>query len=130
MRSLVLIAALFLFAAAPPARAQQLIGEYMALLSPTDFYNSNGVRLGDFGQVLQQDRANFHRFGRRDDFDQWDPVFGDAGQRARIPQIWRIAPGSEYIPGAVLAGSTRYVHVQIYGSGGVPSFIVVREGAG
>ncbi|MGP1355296.1 hypothetical protein [Roseicyclus sp.] len=130
MRSLVLIAALILVAAAPPARAQQLIGEYFALLSPTDFYNSNGVRLGDFGQILQQDRANFHRFGRRDDLDQWDPVFGDASQRARIPQIWSVAQGSEYIPGWVLSGQTRYVHVQIYGTGGVPSYILVHEGAG
>ncbi|MCU4652316.1 hypothetical protein N8I71_05710 [Roseibacterium sp. SDUM158016] len=130
MRGVFLIAAFLLLVAVPPARAQQLIGEYFALLSPVDFYNSNGVRLRDFGAILQQDRANFHRFGRRDDLDQWDPVFGDAGQRARIPGIWSVVQGSEYIPGAVLSGQTRYVWVRIYGFGTVPSYILVSEGAG
>lgn len=115
---------------APMARAQALIGEYFALLGPADFYNSSGARLGDFGAILQQDRANYHRFGRRDDLDGWDPIFGDPAQRARIPQIWRIAPGSEYIPGWVLSGQTRYVWVRIFGYGSTPQFIVVSEGAG
>jgi len=84
---------------APVARAQTMIAEYYTLIGPADFSNSSGVRLGDFGAILQQDRANFHRFGRRDDLDEWDPIFGDPAQRARIPQLWQIAPGSEYIPG-------------------------------
>jgi len=115
---------------APMARAQTLIGEYHALIGPADHYNSSGVRLGDFGAILQQDRANFHRFGRRDELDGWDPIFGDPAQRARIPQIWRIAPGSEYIPNSVVAGGTNYVYVRIFGYGNEPQFIIVQEGAG
>ncbi len=129
MRLLALMA-LCLTLSAAAARAQTLIGEYYALIGPADFYNSAGVRLGDFGAILQQDRANLHRFGRRDELDGWDPIFGDPSQRARIPQIWRIAPGSEYIPGAVLSGQQRYLWVRIFGYGNAPQFIVVSEGAG
>ncbi|MFW5655407.1 MAG: hypothetical protein ACOCYW_07140 [Roseicyclus sp.] len=126
-----LVAAGFLAIAAPlPAFAQQLIGEYYTSLTPTDFFNSRGARLTDFGAILQQDRANYHRFGRADDLDQWDPIFADPNLRALIPRIWRSGPGSEYVPGWVLSGKVRYVFVQIFGQNGVPSFIVVHEGAG
>jgi hypothetical protein len=108
MRAIVVFA-VCLTLLAPMARAQALIGEYYALIGPADFYNSSGARLGDFGAILQQDRANYHRFGRRDDLDGWDPIFGDPAQRARIPQIWQIAPGSEYIPRGALSGQTRYI---------------------
>lgn len=114
----------------PVARAQTLIAEYFTLIGPADIYNSSGARLGDFGAILQQDRANYHRFGRRDDMDGWDPIFGDPAQRARIPQIWQAAPGSEYIPGWVLSGQTRFLWIRVFGSGGTPQVMVVSEGAG
>jgi hypothetical protein len=116
--------------AAPMARAQTLIAEYFTLIGPADLYNSSGVRLGDFGAILQQDRANFHRFGRRDELDGWDPIFADQSQRARIPQIWQIAPGSEYIPGWVLSGQSRYLWIRVFGSGGIPQVMLISEGAG
>jgi hypothetical protein len=124
------LAACLAIAAPLPALAQDLMAEYYALLSGADLRNSNGVRLTDFGAILQQDRANVHRFGRADDLDQWDPVFDDANLRALIPRIWQVVPGSEYIPDRVLSGNTRYVRVRIFGQGGVQSFILVEEGAG
>ena len=116
--------------AAPMARAQTLMAEYFTLIGPADFTNSSGARLGDFGAILQQDRANYHRFGRRDDLDGWDPIFADQGQRARIPQIWQVAPGSDYIPGWVVSGQTRYLWIRVFGTGGVPQIMLVSEGAG
>lgn len=116
--------------AAPAARAQTLIAEYFALIGPADFHSSAGVRLRDFGAILQQDRANYHRFGRRDEMDDWDPIFSDPAQRARIPHIWQIAPGSEYIPGAVLSGQTRFLWIRVYGTRGTPQIMLVSEGAG
>lgn len=113
-----------------PAAAQQLIGSYHALLGPQDHVNSNGVRLTDFGAILQQDRANFHRFGRADGLDQWDPVFADPAQRARIPSIWTLGPSGSGLPAFVSSGNTSYVYVEIYGTGGVPQYIVVHQGAG
>lgn len=130
MRSLLAAALLLLASGSLPAQAQNLIAAYYTQLGPVDFFNSRGARLGDFGAILQQDRANFHRFGRAEAPDQWDPVFADPDLRSRIPSIWQSGPGSEYIPGWVLSGNTRYVYVEIYGFGGVPSVIVVHEGAG
>lgn len=115
---------------APGAKAQTLIGEYFTLLSPQDMVNSRGVPLSDFGAILQQDRANFHRFGRIDDGDQGDPFFGNPELRQRIPQIWGLRAGSEYVADFVLSGRTRYIWVRIFGTNGVPTFIEVGEGAG
>jgi hypothetical protein len=69
------------------ARAQQLIGSYVALLSERDHFNSNGQRLTSAAAIIRQDRANFHRFGIRDPEDQDDPFFADEGNRAALEQM-------------------------------------------
>lgn len=112
------------------AQAQQLIGSYFASLGPQDHFNSSGTRLTDFGAILQQDRANFHRFQRPEAFDDYDPIFANATQRARIPSIWTLGPGASGIPAFVTSGETFYVYVEIYGSGGVPQYMIVSHGAG
>ena len=118
-----------LFAA--PASAQQVVAEYFTYLSLNDQYNSRGTRLRDFGAILQQDRANFHRFGVRDELDQPDPLFGDRALRARIPQLYAQGPGAPaYIVSRVLAGEVRYVWVRVMGYGGAITHLEVREGAG
>jgi hypothetical protein len=40
------------------SHAQQLIGSYVALLSETDHFNSNGQRLTSAAAIIRQDRAN------------------------------------------------------------------------
>ncbi len=122
--------ALALLLAPAAAQAQQLIGRYYALLGPQDHVNSSGARLTDFGAILQQDRANYHRFGRAEAEDQFDPIFGNAQQRARIPSIWTLGPSASGIPAFVASGNTSYVYVEIYGFGSTPSYIVVHQGAG
>ena len=125
------IALCFGLAFAAPASAQQVIAEYFTYLSPNDQYNSRGLRLGDFGTILQQDRANFHRFGVRDELDQPDPLFGDRALRARIPQLYAQGPGAPaYIVNSVLSGGTRYVYVRVMGYGGSITHLEVHEGAG
>lgn len=115
---------------AAPATAQEILGEYFALLSPADMRNSSGARLGSLGQVIQQDRANYHRFGRRDELDQGDSFFADRALRARIPQMVQVRPGFQYIATEVEAGRTRYVWIRIIGSKGVPQILEISEGAG
>ena len=66
--------------------AQDSGTSYCAFLSETDHYNSKGVRLTTAGQVLRQDRANFHRFGLRDDWDDNDTLFMSAENRALLEQ--------------------------------------------
>lgn len=119
-----------LFAVPVPASAQQMIAQYYASLSPTDMVNSNGQRLRDICQVLQQDRANYHRFGRRDDGDQWDPVFSSRQARAVISSSCQMAPGNDYLAEFIRSGRSRYVYVEVYGVGSAPSYVIVHEGAG
>lgn len=85
-----LFATLALVAAAttaPKAEAQETVASYYAVIGSQDMRNSNGVALGDIGQMIQQDRANYHRFGRRDQGDQGDPIFGNAERRSMIPGL-------------------------------------------
>lgn len=112
------------------AQAQQLIGSYYATLGPNDLYNSSGTRLGDFGAILQQDRANVHRFGIYDPLDQGDPYFGNRNVRSQIPNIWRYGAGAQTIPGNLSAGYAQDIYVEIYGYGSTVQYIVVHQGAG
>ena len=129
MRGILL--ALSLVVALPSAAAaQQLIGSYFTVLERQDFFNSRGVRLGDFGAILQQDRANYHRFGLAGVSDQGDPIFWDQGQRARIPNVWRLGPGAASFQNAAMAGNATPVFIEIYGFGQQVSYIVVFPGAG
>lgn len=117
-------------AAVTPAAAQDLLGGYFAFIGYEDMHSSKGVRLQDFCGILQQDRANYHKFGIRQQYDEGDPWFTTLAARQKIAADCRIGAGSEYIPGAVLRGEERYVRVQVYGWGGVPAFVIVHEGAG
>ena len=131
MRKLTLVAALVMGTLSTGvATAQQLLGEYYTLIGPQDFFNSSGTRLGNFCAIIQQDRANYHRFGIRDEGDGWDPFFENRAARSRISQTCYTPPGNEYLRDFLLSGRTRFLWVQVYGSGGVITAVEVREGAG
>jgi hypothetical protein len=115
---------------AAPVTAQELLGEYYSSISASDMRGSGGAPLSDWCAMIRQDRANYHRFGVRDDGDQGDPFFGSPENRASLDGSCRVAPGSEYIPEWLESGRTRFVRVQIFGSGGVPDHVLVSEGAG
>ena len=123
-------AALCLFSLTAPLQAQQVIAEYYALLVGADLSNSQGVPLTDFCAVVQQDRANVHRFGIVHDGDQGDPIFHNRNARARIASTCRLAPGSEYLPSSLAQYGSKYIWVRVYGSGGMPTLVLVSEGAG
>ena len=123
-------AVLLAFCLAAPVSAQQKMAEYFAMISREDMRNSSGAPLGDFCAIIAQDRANFHRYGIRQELDQSDPIFGAREMRALIPQICAVREGHEYVAASVLSGTVKYVWVHIYGSGGVPSLMLVGEGAG
>ncbi|MRH20547.1 hypothetical protein [Rhodovulum strictum] len=126
MPSLARSAALALAVALAPvaAAAQQLVGEYVAVIGPQDLYNSRGERLTEPWQILRQDRANFHRFGRRDPGDEGDPFFADANNRAAMERMLiggRIDPAAAR---AILAGGAMVV-VRIWGQGGRGDYVTV-----
>lgn len=100
------------------------------MLIGADLRNSRGVPLGDFCAVVQQDRANVHRFGIRHELDDLDPIFHDRAARARIAATCRLAPGSEYLPSSLAQYGSKYIWVRVYGANGMPSLVLVSEGAG
>lgn len=79
-----LLAAPLVAAFAPRAFAEEYLGAYVARISDSDHYNSNGEYLDTAAQMVRQDRANFHKFGIRDDEDESDPWFRTNGQRGRL----------------------------------------------
>lgn len=54
---------------------------YRTLLSSKDHYNRKGVRLKSAAGIVQQDRANFHRFDDKDKGDGHDRVFHEREKR-------------------------------------------------
>lgn len=103
---------------------------YVAYIGPEDMRNSSGQPVTSLGGVLQQDRANFHRFGIRHPQDDSDPVFADRGFRALIPQMVNAGGNA----GGTLAQMARYgqpflVGVFVCGYGATPS-VIYLAGAG
>lgn len=129
-RVFVAVFAGFAACAALPATAQDLIADYYASISPNDMRNSSGAPLRDWCAMIQQDRANYHRFGLRDDGDQGDPIFGNREARAAIAGNCRLAPNSGYVAEFLETGRSRYVRVRVYGYGNRPQFLLISEGAG
>ena len=101
--------------AAPSALAQQgdRTDSYCAFLSDADHHNSRGVKLTTAGQVLRQDRANFHKFGIRDEWDESDPLYGDARNR----EILEMTAEKGLIPDQIwdyIVNNETYVCVEAY----------------
>ncbi|SMD02917.1 hypothetical protein [Primorskyibacter flagellatus] len=118
-------------ALAVPAAAQHIIAVYDARLGPLDRVNSSGRPLGDLCAVIQQDRANYHRFGKRDRVDDFDPIFGDPAMRSLIPSSCRLESGHEYLRDAVFnnQGFGIIVRVRVLNNNGALQ-LLVSERAG
>lgn len=94
LRTIAIAAAVCAAGAAAPAVARQepMLDSYCAQLSAQDHFNSNGQRLTTAAAIIRQDRANYHKFNRRDPGDQGDSFFGNQANRARLEAM--IAEGS------------------------------------
>lgn len=62
----------------------QVIARYTADWSDFDHFNSSGKRLTTAAQVLQQDRANVHKFGKFTAYDSRDGYFTTAARRQQL----------------------------------------------
>ncbi len=114
------------------AQAESLLVEYYSGLGPNDAFNSRGQPLDDLCAIVQQDRANWHRFNRRDEFDQGDGFFTSSDRRAMMTGRCVYDPAYYADPGVRIRNGTRYfyVHVRVFGSNGRISRVLVTEGAG
>lgn len=108
--------------------AQSVLVEYYATLSPRDTYNSKGKPLNDVCAIVQQDRANVHRFGNPDG-EAPDWFFTTPERRAMI------AGKCDYVRSHHTVDRIRsqfigFVRVRVFGSGGVVTRVEIREAAG
>ncbi|TPJ77697.1 hypothetical protein [Mesorhizobium sp. B2-6-2] len=69
------------------ARADDMLGSYTARISDRDHRASDGYPLGSAAQMVRQDRANWHKFHRRDSDDQGDAWFRSDGSRADLQRM-------------------------------------------
>ena len=101
-------------ATAMPAAADTLLGSYIARMGDNDHYASDGYQLDTAAQVVRQDRANWHRFGRGDAEDQDDPWFGSANSRARFETLLNKSGAmTQSVRRAILSGEP-VVKVTVY----------------
>lgn len=82
-----LLTAFLVLSSVISVNAQQLLETYIARIGPDDHFNSRGVRLKSFAAVIRQDRANYHKFGRRDAEDEYDSFFSSKANRARMERM-------------------------------------------
>lgn len=107
------LTAMILGALAAPAAAQdcvpytgdnQVPGEfivsYHADWSDFDHFNSAGARLTTAAAVLQQDRANVHKYAKSTAYDQKDPYFTTLANRKKLGGA-AVTSYCHSLPGAV-----------------------------
>ena len=95
--------------------ADTLRKSYVAVLSERDHFNSNGERLTSAAAIIRQDRANFHKLGKRDAGDQADRFFADANNRDTLEQLLTRGSSNPAALRAIVTG-TPTVTVSIYRS--------------
>lgn len=113
---LAILAGIAASAAPIEAMANDYLGSYVARISPRDKFASDGYPLDNAAQVVRQDRANVHRFGRADGEDEFDPWFRSNNQRARLQSMLerRGAIGPR-VRQAIMHG-TPLIEVEVYRS--------------
>ncbi len=102
-----------LLGTAATAAADNLRESYVAFLSSRDHFNSNGERLTNAAAIIRQDRANYHKFGKRDKGDEGDRFFASAQNREILERYLKRGTST---PGALSAivNGTPVVLVKIY----------------
>ena len=102
---------------------------YVARLSAQDHASSSGTKLSDVASILRQDRANYHKFKKRDADDQTDDFFSSAKNRELIEGYFKNtysgSPMSAKDKQAILSG-TPLVRVSLVDGIGNEKFLSVE----
>ena len=95
-------------------QADDSVEVYLTVISENDRQDSNGNRLKKFEQVIRQDRANFHKYGKKDDGDEGDNSFGTATGRAKLEGYLKTGKTDADVRKLILNGKELYVAVSIW----------------
>ena len=96
--------------------ADELLDRYQAHLSWNDHHNTRGQRLRSVAAIIRQDRANFHRYNKRDIGDTSDRFFSNLENRARLERLLRQGRASDHVRNLIL-NSDPVIVVDVYGTG-------------
>jgi len=105
-----------------------LLESYSAVLSERDHLNSNGDRLDNAAAIIRQDRANFHKLGKRDPGDESDKFFASADNRDFLEQLLNRGHSKPATLRSIVNG-TPTITVSIYRTAAGANYInvLVRE---
>ena len=93
--------------------ADTLRESYVADLSEQDHFNSKGERLTEAAAIIRQDRANFHKLGKRDPGDGRDRFFADANNREILEQLLQRGRSNKSALRSIVKGTPTII-VKIY----------------
>ena len=106
------------------AMADTRICSYIARLSERDHSASDGFRLKDAASIIRQDRANFHKFGRRDEEDETDSFFASVRNREDLENMVKRRQLPSAVSAAIVQG-TPLVEIQVFQSDAGYRYILV-----
>lgn len=109
-----LAAGIALAATLGTAKADQLLGSYVARISDNDHHASDGYRLDTAAQMVRQDRANWHKFGRGDAEDEDDGWFGSTSSRANLERMLNKGSAMSQATRRAIVNGEPVVEVQVY----------------
>ena len=96
------------------ARAQDMLGSYVARISERDHHASDGYALGRAALMVRKDRANWHKFHRRDSDDQGDPWFRSDGSRADLQRMLERGGAMSNATRRAIVNGEPLVEVEVY----------------
>jgi hypothetical protein len=115
MKHKAIAVAFLLIFMASGAHADQLLEQYVAVLSGQDHFNSNGDRLTEAAAIIRQDRANYHKYGKRDQGDSGDSYFSSVRNRELLEQMLNRGKSSPSAINSIVNG-TPTILVRIFRS--------------
>ena len=96
------------------AQADDLLGSYVARISERDHQASDGYALDNAAQMVRQDRANWHKFHRRDSDDEADVCFRTNDQRAALERMLKRSGAMSASTRRAIVNGEPLIQVDVY----------------
>ncbi|MVA97045.1 hypothetical protein GN330_07260 [Nitratireductor sp. CAU 1489] len=101
-------------ASATTAAADTYLGSYVARISGHDHEASDGYPLESAAQIVRQDRANYHKFGRIDAEDTGDSWFASAKARGRLQNMLERGGAMDSRTRRAIVNGSPLIEVEVY----------------